>query len=120
VIKLMNNPFAPSSDLSLSQNLYKLSGWVTPVSQAADASDDGSDELAFAVAKIHPWSGSCASPLTDYSGWEGLPVTLCTYTDIGITVKTYMLNADRKRLHDGWLALAQMRARRTVKRAQIT
>lgn len=35
------------------------------------------------------------SPLLHIHGWEGYPVTLCDYSDIGVTVKTYMLNADR-------------------------
>ncbi len=33
----------------------------------------------------------------DYPRWNGFPVTLCDYTDIGVTVRTFMLNADRNR-----------------------
>ena len=35
---------------------------------------------------------TCDPPINNYPGWENLPVTKCSYTDVGVTTRTYMLN----------------------------
>jgi hypothetical protein len=55
-----------------------------------------SDDIVYAEQKIVPWkSRHCDPPRLDFPRWAGFPVTLCDYSDIGVTVRTYMLNADR-------------------------
>ena len=57
------------------------------------------DALAFAEQSITPWqSAGCDPPRLDYPRWIGFPVRRCAYTDLGATVHTYMLNADRHKL----------------------
>jgi hypothetical protein len=89
----MNNPVSPSDDVSSATNLYKLSASETM--SKPDAAVQSAD-LEYAESKIIPWrSAHCDDPIMNYPRWNGFPVTLCDYSDIGVTVKTYMLNADR-------------------------
>jgi hypothetical protein len=81
-----------SAKVSPEANLFKLLA-VTPSGGFAGVAQI--DDLAFAESIIHPWQSShCDDPVMNYPRWEEFPVTLCKYTDIGVTVKTYMLNAD--------------------------
>ena len=59
----------------------------------------------YAFGKVRPWSGTCGPARYDYPRWHGFPVRLCKYTDIGATVETYMLNADRQKIAM-WFATA--------------
>lgn len=108
VRRVMNNPEAPSDILSQAGNLYELSGLrpegeaKAPESVPSPGSLPGYD---YAYAKVVPWTGLCEEPDLEYPNWEGYPVRLCTYSDIGVTVKTHMLNADRHMIAT-WIATA--------------
>lgn len=84
---------------------------ITQVSDAVAQGNDvartaPNDDLAYAASKINIWKSShCDDPIMNYPRWEGFPVTLCNYSDIGVTVKTYMLNADRSKLSH-WIVTA--------------
>jgi hypothetical protein len=93
VTRVLNDPISPSNTISTGQNLYRLSQAATPPQQ--DAAPPNPD-LAYAEQKIIPWkSARCDPPRQDFPRWAGFPVALCDYTDMGVTVRTYMLNADR-------------------------
>jgi hypothetical protein len=65
---------------------------------ASPAGAAGDADLDYAKSRITPWqSAHCEAPVMNFPRWAGFPVTLCDYSDIGVTVKTYMLNADRDR-----------------------
>lgn len=82
-----------SEKVSPENLLIRLSA-ATPSGDFEGAAPD--DDIAFAESIINPWQSShCDAPVMNYPRWEGFPVTLCKYSDIGVTVKTYMLNADR-------------------------
>jgi len=86
---------AESDKVAPENVLLKLSA-VTPSGDFRGAAAD--DDIVYAESLITPWqSAHCDAPVMNYPRWEGFPVTLCKYTDIGVTVKTYMLNADRAR-----------------------
>ncbi|HEX3142463.1 MAG TPA: hypothetical protein VHQ64_00700 [Pyrinomonadaceae bacterium] len=40
----------------------------------------------------------CDAPVNDFPNWENLPVTKCSYTDVGVTTRTYMLNPSADQL----------------------
>jgi hypothetical protein len=93
VTRVLNDPLSPSDAISTGQNLYRLSQTTTPPQQDAAPPDP---DLAYAEQKVIPWkSAHCDAPRLDFPRWAGFPVTLCDYSDIGVTVRTYMLNADR-------------------------
>jgi hypothetical protein len=64
----------------------------------AHAADSDSELIQYAEGSIQPWDGKCEPPVMNYPNWIGFPVTKCAYSDIGATVHTYMLNADRAKL----------------------
>ena len=109
IIRVMNNPAAPSDAVSPDTNLYKLSEQpsqpttVPPATTAGSASDA---DIAYAASRIHPWNGSCdPNSIMNYARWSGFPVRLCSYEDIGVTTRVYMLNASRDRIAR-WLVTA--------------
>jgi hypothetical protein len=74
------------------RTLYRLSQTAAPPQQQVTPPDS---DLAYAKRKIIPWeSPHCDAPRLDFPRWTGFPVTLCDYRDIGVTVRTYMLNAN--------------------------
>ena len=100
ITQIMNNPLSPSDQVSTTQNLYLLSqgARVTNLSNGPpqDAANSPDSYVTYAEGRINPWkSARCDAPKLDYPRWIGFPVTLCNYTDIGVTVRTFMLNADR-------------------------
>jgi hypothetical protein len=91
-----------SDTISSDQNLYRLS----QAPKAPDVSKVIRDDIAYAEHKIVPWNSThCDPPRLDYPRWEGYPVTRCPYSDIGVTVHTYMLNADRAK-QARWIVIA--------------
>jgi hypothetical protein len=68
------------------------------------------DLYAFALTTVVPWNGKCEAAVKDYPRWKGFPVTRCKYADIGVTVDTYMLNADKEKISH-WLASACLDAK---------
>lgn len=90
VIHVINNS---SLETRFEDKLFKLRAAI-PSGYFKGATPD--DDVAYAESRIHPWKSShCDAPNMNYPRWEGFPVTLCEYSDIGVTVKTYMLNADK-------------------------
>ncbi len=66
------------------------------------------DLMQYAEDLITPWtSARCEAPRFDYPRWVGFPVRKCPYSDIGATVQTYMLNADRQKLAKWTLTACQ-------------
>lgn len=64
----------------------------------ATTADEAAD-LAYAAEKITIADLDCdAVPNLLYPRWIGFPVTLCRYHDVGATVETYFLNADRAKV----------------------
>jgi len=119
VTRVMNDPVRPSDALSAERNLFRLASLVRlneptaarptvapAVAKVEPAAIGATDAfLDHALAKVKPWNGSCDAPETDRPGWEGFPVTLCRYSDVGATVSTYMLNPDKTKLAR-WIATA--------------
>jgi hypothetical protein len=115
ITRTINNPFAPSDTVSSEQNLYKLSETEVTAETVRLADDD----LAYAQQKIEPWKSThCDPPRLDFPHWDGFPVTLCAYSDIGVTVHTYMLNADRAK-QARWTVTACQDAKASNMRACI-
>src|SRR4051812_3825734 len=84
------------------KNLASAARWISgfvifALCGAAPSSAETPDQLAaYAASIISPWeSARCDPPRLDFPRWEGFPVRLCDYHDIGVTVRTYMLNPDR-------------------------
>jgi hypothetical protein len=101
-IALIMSALSPSDQISPKQNLYVLSEDVSarhlPTASTQQGSSSQHLDVIYAEQRISPWkSAHCEPPRLDYPRWTGFPVTLCDYTDIGVTVKTYMLNADRSK-----------------------
>jgi Mannosyl-glycoprotein endo-beta-N-acetylglucosaminidase len=115
VTRTINNPISPSDTVSAELSLYQLS----QIRTAEDRLGSGIGYIAYAEQKIVPWkSAHCDPPRLDYPRWTGFPVTLCDYSDIGVTVRTYMLNADRaKQAH--WTVTACQDAKATNMHACI-
>jgi hypothetical protein len=99
VIRVMDNPLSSSE-----QNLYQFSdvSAVSPTSALAATlatQISNATDLQYAETLIKPWtSAGCDPPRLDYPRWSGFPVAKCAYSDIGATVHTYMMNADREKL----------------------
>ena len=111
IIRIMNNPLSPSDNISPENNLYKLSANKIASNHTDATSALSNNEITYAENKIKPWKSShCADPINNYPRWEGFPVTLCEYSDVGVTVKTYMLNADRNKLAH-WVVTACLDAK---------
>lgn len=78
--------------------LFLISAWllVLPSMKASSFAADWAH--IYAEQNIRPWKSSrCEPPVFNFPRWRGFPVTCCEYSDIGVTVRTYMLNAGKAR-----------------------
>ena len=77
-----------------------------PAAAADPPASPAAQDIAYAAGQIKPWfGGTCDEPRLDYPRWQGFPVALCPYSDIRVTVRTYMLNPDLQR-QARWTATA--------------
>jgi hypothetical protein len=94
-----------------------ITGAILAVAPAGHAAG-GNTAPAVDTSKIKAWNGACGDPVMDYPRWKGFPVRLCKYSDIGVTVKTYMLNADSAKIAT-WFVTACTRAGATRMQACV-
>lgn len=93
VMRIIHKPLSTPGEASRDIDSFQLSETI-PSSDFKGAQSNG--DIAYAESLITPWQSShCDDPVMNYPRWEGFPVKLCEYSDIGVTVKTYMLNANR-------------------------
>lgn len=112
VTRIMNDPISPSDTVSPEHNLYALSEGVTfaiggeaasqnkVASPTSTIEENTSQEVAQAKAYYiaHLGKRNCDPPDTKFPRWSGYPIQNCVYEDVGITVRTYMLNPSAEQL----------------------
>lgn len=82
VTRMMNDPVAPSDQVSTERNLYRLSN-------TRGSLDSKTEALArYFASKIE--SRKCEQEKLDFPRWQGFPVRLCEYREGSVLVKTYM------------------------------
>jgi len=114
ITRVMNDPLAPSDTAAAERNLYRLSQpnaavaavAAGPVHAAADAASVAAssapvDDLlkstrAYFAARLTKLT--CDEPTQEYPRWQGYPIQRCSYSDSGVSVRTYMLNPSADQL----------------------
>jgi hypothetical protein len=102
VTRLMNDPLSPSDEVNPERNLYHIATAVAASSpangampaQPAATSTSLDPVLLRLATRAYSFAVplKCDPPRLDASRWEGFPVQRCAYTDVGVTVRTDMLN----------------------------
>jgi len=79
-----------------------------PSGQSAKEAAESSAQVLATVDALYEKRLSkraCDPPVSDYPRWTGYPVQRCEYSDVGVSVRTYMLNASPKQLAE-WTVTA--------------
>ncbi|HGM8089229.1 TPA: glucosaminidase domain-containing protein [Pseudomonas aeruginosa] len=104
ITRIMNNPLAPSDDVSPQTNLYRLSGRSGAGDQSAAPANTTGDNAVLDQArqaymsKLGSGYRRCEAADNDFPRWKGFPVQRCDYADSGVAVQTYMLNPSIEQL----------------------
>lgn len=104
ITRIMNNPLAPSDEVSPQSNLYRLTARHKPEDKLTPPVENRKADVLLGEArrlyagKIGKNTGRCDPAVNDYPRWKGYPVQLCDYHEGEVTVRTYMLNPSSDQL----------------------